>query len=147
MHAHATYLPLAHVQQGGPVAGCSGQLALKKFPVEKAPRTAVFPWQRLATHVIDEERRVDTSHEERRQLHAAGVHLLHLADTRKRNISASRRCGQRAVRGEEHLYGPEHMARGRAPQIRAASVNKASNSASCTKMWHSENKSQRLRRR
>lgn len=75
----------------------------------------MFPWQRLATHVIDEERRVDTSHEERRQLHAAGVHLLHLADTRKLILARLEGVGSEQSEERSICTGPEHMARGRAP--------------------------------
>lgn len=88
-----SYLSLAHVQQGGPVAGGPGQFALEQFAVEKAPGTAVFPRQRLAAHIVDEQRRVDAGHEERSQLHAAGIHLLHLTDdTTGKNHTRATSC-------------------------------------------------------
>lgn len=94
-HTHSgSYLPLTHVQQGGPVTSSPGQFALEQFAIKKAPGTAVFPWQRLAAHVIDEQRCVDAGHKERSQLHTAGIHLLHLTDTHKRNITAYLRCRQ-----------------------------------------------------
>lgn len=87
-HRRTPYLSLTHVQQSGPVAGSPGQFALEQFAIEEAPGTAVFPRQRLATHVIDEQCRVHAGHKESSQLHAAGIHLLHLtANTQmKHNI-------------------------------------------------------------
>lgn len=83
-----SYLPLTHVQQGGPVTSSPGQFALEQFAVKKAPGTAVFPWQRLAADIIDEQRCVNASHKERGQLHTTGIHFLHLTDTHKCRITA-----------------------------------------------------------
>lgn len=83
-----SYLPLTHVQQGGPVTSSPGQFALEQFAVKKAPGTAVFPWQRLAADIIDEQRCVNAGHKERGQLHTTGIHFLHLTDTHKCRITA-----------------------------------------------------------
>ena len=83
-----SYLPLTHVQQRSPVAGGPSQFALEKFAVEEAPWAAVFPRQRLATHIIDKECCVNASHEQRGQLYPAGIHLLHL-DAKQKHITVA----------------------------------------------------------
>lgn len=88
LRCSASYLSLTHVQQGGSVAGGSGQFALEQFAVEEAPGAAVFPRQRLTADIVDKQRRIDAGHKESSQLHAASIHLLHLtANTQMKNDS------------------------------------------------------------
>lgn len=84
-----SYLPLTHVQQSSAVTGGPGQFALEQFAIKEAPGAAVFPWQWLATYIIDEQCGVNTSHKESSELHATCIHLFHLTARQINNDSNS----------------------------------------------------------
>lgn len=59
---------------------CATQLRVEEFAVEEEPRTADEPGHGRAARVVDQQRRFDALHEQRRQLYAAGAHLRQLSD-------------------------------------------------------------------